>query len=453
MVDSVASGVMYSRDPLNLMADHIIITAVWGLGPYAVDGTISPDNFLVAKDPDLTLLESRLANKPVQLTVAPEGGLRELPVPPERRDQPCLSPEQIKTLAGYALRLEEHYQCPQDMEWALDGAGRLLILQTRPLHLETLAQAGPRSTPRLDAYPLLLEGGEAAYPGVGCGPAYLVHRDEDLVNFPEGAVLVAKHSSPKLVLVMPKAQAIVTDAGSVAGHMAAVAREFAIPTLLDTKVATSAIPPGMEITVDAYGGRVYQGPVPELLALRQTRKPHMLDTPVYQTLRKVADQVVPLHLLDPKAPDFAPRSCRSLNDLGRLVHEYSYNEMFQISDLAADRGAGALKLAAPIPLDLYIIDLGGGLIGAAPGARQVTQEMIASGPLKALLQGMVHEDLRAMEPRPVEFSGLLAVMREQMLATPQLEERFGERSYAIISDKYLNFSSREIGRASCRERV
>ena len=62
------------------------------------------------------------------------------------------------------------------------------------------------------------------------------------MNFPEGAVLVARHSSPKFVLAMPKAQAIVTDSGSVAGHMAAVAREFAVPTLLDTKVATQAIP-------------------------------------------------------------------------------------------------------------------------------------------------------------------------------------------------------------------
>jgi pyruvate,water dikinase len=93
-------------------------------------------------------------------------------------------------------------------------------------------------------------------------------------------------------------------------------------------------------------------------------------------------------------------------------------------------------------LDLYIIDLGGGLTGVPPGATKVTMENIASVPLKALLKGMTHDALQAMEPRPVEFSGLWAVMREQMLSTPPLEERFGEKSYAIISDKYLNFSSR-----------
>ena len=55
---------------------------------------------------------------------------------------------------------------------------------------------------------------------------------------------------------------------------------------------------------------------------------------------------------------------------------------------------------------------------------------------------MLHPDLRAREPRPIQLSGLLSVMREQLMAPPNVEERFGEKSYAIISDKYLNFSSR-----------
>jgi pyruvate,water dikinase len=316
------------------------------------------------------------------------------------------------------------------------------VLQTRPLRLKAPAQEGLEAIPPVSGYPLLVEGGAVAFPGVGCGPAFQVRAEEDLLNFPEGAVLVAKHSSPKFVLVMPKARAIVTDSGSISGHMASLAREFAVPTLLDTKVATGIIPPGMEITVDAYAGRVYQGKVPELLALQQTREPHMKDTPVYRTLRKLAEWIVPLRLVDPKAPEFAPAGCRSLHDLGRLVHELSYAEMFQISDLVSERGGGALKLDAPIPLDLYLIDLGGGLVGVKEEAHKVTAEQIASAPLKALLKGMMHEDLRSREPRPIQFSGLFAVMREQMMAAPNVEERFGERSFAIISDKYLNFSSR-----------
>jgi len=442
MVDAAAAGVMYSRHPFDVLKDHVLISAVWGLGPYAVDGVITPDTYEVAKDRDFTLLDARIAHKTVQLVCELKGGLKEIPVAPDNMDQPCLTSEQLITLAAYAVKLEKHYRGPQDVEWALDHQGRLLVLQTRPLKVQPPAQEHLEAVPPVPGYPLLVEGGAVAYPGVGCGPAFVVRSEEDLLNFPDAAVLVAKHSSPKFVLVMPRAQAIITDSGSISGHMASLCREFAVPTILDAKSATAAIAPGQEITVDAYAARVYRGKVPELLALQQSRESHMQDTPVYQVLKKVAEHVVPLRLVDPKAPDFTPQACTSLHDLGRLVHELSYTEMFKISDLVSHQGGGALKLDAPIPLDLYLIDLGGGLSGVGRGAHKVKVEQVASAPFQALLKGMLNEALRGQEPRPIQLAGLFSVMREQMLAAPNLEERFGDRSYAIISDKYLNFSSR-----------
>jgi pyruvate,water dikinase len=442
MVDSVASGVMYSRHPFNLSEDCIIISAVWGLGPYAVEGVISPDTYQVAKDASLTVIKTEISEKTVQLVGNPQGGLQEIPVPEEMRDRPCLSPEQIRTLAGYALKLEAHYRGPQDVEWALDPQGRLLILQSRPLRQQARAAGDLQVISPVQGYPVLLEGGSIAAPGVGCGPAFLIQEDKDLVQVPDGAVLVAKRSSPKFVVAMPKAQAIVTDFGNITGHMASLSREFGVPTLLDTRVATGVIAPGQEITVDAYAGRVYLGKVPELLAKVQARESRLDETPVYQTLKRVAGHIIPLNLTDPKSPDFAPEFCRSLHDLGRLVHEYSYKEMFQVSDLVSYREGGALKLQAPIPLDLYLIDLGDGLTGVADRPGKVTLEQVASVPMKALLQGMTHKDLQAVEPRPIELGGFFSVMREQAMAPPKEAERFGERSYAIISDKYVNFSSR-----------
>ncbi|MBM4286050.1 MAG: phosphoenolpyruvate synthase [Deltaproteobacteria bacterium] len=441
MVPSVASGVMYSRHPFDVLKDHVVITAVFGLGPYAVDGVITPDTYVVAKDRARTLLETHVSSKPVQLEAGPQGGLRETPVPPAMQEAPCLTPEQRRILADYAIRLEEHYQCPQDVEWALDPGGRLLVLQTRPLHLEARTH-GESAAPALPGYPVLLEGAAVACPGVGCGPACLVHGEEDLLHFPEGGVLVARHSSPKFVLVMPRAQAIVTESGSVAGHMAAVAREFGVPTLLDAHTATRALTPGQEVTVDAYAGRVYRGRVPELLALKEVRQPHMRDTPVYQILKQVANLMVPLTLVDPKAPEFKPENCRSLHDIARLVHEISYTEMFRVSDLVTERGGGAVRLCAPIPLDLFLIDLGEGLTSDAAGKEEITEEMVVCAPLQALLKGLTFQGLRGLEPRPVQLSGLFSVMREQWLSAPPAQERFGDRSYAIVSRKYLNFSSR-----------
>ncbi|MEW6186675.1 MAG: PEP/pyruvate-binding domain-containing protein, partial [Thermodesulfobacteriota bacterium] len=444
MIDSVASGVIYTHHPLNPLEDQITITAVWGLGPYAVEGRITPDSYTVAKDGFFTNLVTAISHKPVQLVNDPQGGVGEVPVPLENQDIPCLSPEQVSRLAEYALRLEGHFQGPQDIEWALDQKGNLMILQARPLQVRS-PETGSRPIPLIPDYPLLIEEGAVAFPGIGSGPAVHIRSEEDLIRFPEGGVLVARHSSPQYVMVMKRARAIVTDMGSATGHMASLAREFGVPTILDAKEATALIPEGEEITVDAYSGRVYQGRVEPLLAFQKTVQSPMTDTPVYQTLRRVADWIVPLHLLDPKAPSFAPEHCRTLHDIGRLVHERSYTEMFQLSDLVSGKEGFAFKLEARIPLDLHVIDLGEGLLTskAEEVLKKVRVEHVASLPFKALLRGMTHEAFQNPQVRPVSLGGFLSVMREQMLAPPQAgNERFGERSYAIISDNYLNFSSR-----------
>lgn len=101
-----------------------------------------------------------------------------------------------------------------------------------------------------------------------------------------------------------------------------------------------------------------------------------------------------------------------------------------------------MRLDAPLPIDLRVIDLGGGLVDVPPNARKVRESQIVSVPFKALLRGMFHEELRIMRPRPVELRGFLSVMGEQMFTNVHGAERFGDRSYAIVSDKYINFSSR-----------
>ncbi|MDD2902883.1 MAG: PEP/pyruvate-binding domain-containing protein, partial [Syntrophales bacterium] len=195
MIETKASGVMYSRHPVRILEDNIIINAVWGLGPYAVEGVLTPDTYQVAKDEDLTIIATEIAPKPVQLVNSPEGGVEEIPVAPEDREKSCLTPEQIKTLASYALKLEKHYGAPQDIEWALDWEGRLLVLQARPLRLKSPEEVEIEAIPRVPGYPLLVEGGAVACAGVGCGPAYHIRDIGDLPDFPEGAVLVAQHSS------------------------------------------------------------------------------------------------------------------------------------------------------------------------------------------------------------------------------------------------------------------
>jgi pyruvate, water dikinase len=441
MIQSKAGGVIYTRHPFDLIKNNIIINATWGLGSYVVDGVVTPDNYELSKADPPILLTSTVSPKSKSLVVKPDGYLMETEISSEKQNTPCLSEEQAVLLAEYAIKLEAHFQAPQDIEWAMDENNNLLILQTRPLRIE-----GERgaffSTQRFEAYPVLVENGSVACPGVGCGQAHIIHSEEDLLSFPEGGVLVAAHSSPQYVIVMDKAQAIVTNSGSITGHMASVAREFKVPTVLNLENATNVIPPGALITVDAFAGRVYEGKVTELLGMQWERGSFMKDTPVYQTLKKLSQYIIPLHLTNPKSRKFKAKNCVTIHDIMRYTHELSYTEVFQISDFTTDHGRISVKLDAPLPIDLYVIDLGGGL-EINESSSKIKMEQVVSAPFKALLGGMLHKDLKAFEPRPVTMKGFLSVMSQQMLAPPNpVVERFGDRSYAIVSDKYLNFSSR-----------
>ncbi|EPR41584.1 pyruvate phosphate dikinase PEP/pyruvate-binding protein [Desulfovibrio sp. X2] len=473
MVEARAGGVLYTRPPFGSEFDDVVIDAVWGLGAAVVDGKATPDQFTVARLPR-RIVGRRTEFKQTMRVCDPAGGLRDVPVPPGLAGCPCLTDEQVLQLSDFGLRLESHYGCPQDVEWVLEedgpgGPGRLLILQTRPLARVARPDASPDASP--DVAPvqppeagaeLLLSGGRCAVPGAAAGPVHHAAPDS-LEGFPDGGVLVALHSSPKYLPLLRRAAAVVAEHGSVTGHMAALCREFAVPTLLGLPGACAALAEGAEITVDAAAGRVYAGRVQTLLARRGSARggeggeggeetrgraaPAMAGTPVHAMLRRAASLISPLNLLDPKAPSFAPAGCRTVHDVMRYLHEKSYTEMFALSDLTAGHAGLTARLDAATGLDLHLIDLGGALAGpdeggAAPRRRRVAPGEVVSRPLRALLDGLVLTPEQQARPRPVHLGGFMAVMGQQMLAPPAANERFGDKSYAIASDKYLNFSSR-----------
>jgi pyruvate,water dikinase len=444
MVPAKVSGVMYTRHPFNFLENHVIINAVWGLGPYAVEGVVTPDVYTVSKGSPPEILDAKISPKDVGLVAKEEGYIEEVQVDEETKKRPCLTEEQAVTLAAFGKALEEHFGCPQDIEWAFNQNNEPVILQTRPLRLEKHESGdSPATAEPVPGYTVLLEMGDIVCPGVGFGTAHIVRSMDDLMSFPDRGVLVASTSSPQYVIVMQKAQAILTDSGSSTGHMASLARDFKIPAILNTQKATSLIKQGAEVTVDAYSGRVYLGRVPQLLEMRVPRGSFMKNTPVYEILRKRAGLIIPLNLVDPKSPEFVPKSCKTVHDIMRLIHELSYAELFQLSDLATDYGSISVRLDAPIPLELFIIDLGRGIGDAVRDPHKVTPDEITSVPFAAVLKGMLHDDLRGMEPKPVNLRGFFSVMSQQILTAPNMGgERFGDRSYAIISDQYLNFSSR-----------
>ncbi len=425
---------MYSRDPTDEEKQGIIINGVWGLGKYAVDGIVEPHTYVVSRDIPGTILEKKQPVQQDMLICSLDAGVIDTRVPDYIRRMPCLTEKQVITLAGYALVLEKHYGKPQDIEWALDLNDNLLILQARPLRIVAEKRSRPIPTV-LEGYKVLIDNGQIACKGVGAGKVYLINKEEDLKNFPEGAVLVAKHTSPKFVTVMNKASAIIADVGSPTGHMASLAREYNVPTIVNTETAMKTLEPGQTITVDAISRNIYEGCIDELVAASKSENPFK-DTSVFKILREVLKSIVPLNLIYPEDERFMPEFCETFHDITRFAHEMAMNEMFKISDSRDLTRGVAVKLEVVLPLEIYVIDLGGGV---KYGTDKFTPDNIRSIPMNALLKTMMSMEWPG--PPPINVKGFLTVIAQTSMQ-PRSHEALWEPSFAILSKEYMNFTIR-----------
>ncbi|WP_449244754.1 PEP/pyruvate-binding domain-containing protein [Desulfobacca acetoxidans] len=435
IICSKASGVLFTRRPDPGEPDGILINAVWGLGKYAVAGRVNPDYYLIAYDPPGAILEQSIPAKPVMLVCQSEGGVAEVPTPPDIVETACLSHNHLQTMAKWAAVLEQHFQKPQDVEWALDSQDRLWLLQSRRLRVAAKKQVSVRPRTLTD-YHVLLDGGVVASRGVGAGPVVIVRQDQDLKNFPNGGVLVARHSSPKFVTVMHQTAAIITDGGSPTGHMALLAREFRVPAILNTGNATQVLSPGQVVTVDANYKNVYAGRVEELLTPMPADDDELTETPVFQTLKAIAKKVAPLNLVNPQDPTFAPAYCQTIHDIVRFAHEYSMRDMFNLRE-GFDKNEGeACDLESDLPFKIRMLDMGGGLKSA--GGRRVRPKDITSIPFKAFWEGV--RAMRWPQGKPTSTTSLSSIFVKTEEELAEGETPYRDQSYALVSDNYMNFS-------------
>jgi pyruvate,water dikinase len=440
MVDALTSGVLYTVDPNNPSREVILISALWGLGVGLVDGSSTADFYQVNKRDQSVEIEE-VARKEVRVYADPVQGIKEEPVAHVFKEKPCLTRSQIRLLVEYAIQLEHHYGVPLDIEWAIDQHWQLFILQARPLRFTEQGEPGQsKEEAEAEDYPVLLKGGASAAKGTASGLAYVIKSDHNLLNIPEGSILIAPQTSPRYVPIIGKVQAIVTDVGSVTGHMASVAREFQIPTLVDTENATTVIPHGHLITVDATNAVVYQGRIEKLLLKGKPVNP-MRGSPIYKALEAILKKIAPLHLIDPNQENFRPSSCETVHDIIRFSHEMAMQEMFQIGDTIENGKNVAVRFRSQVPLNLYLVDLGGGL-ELPPDQKEARPENILSIPFKALYQGMTHEGIQWLGQERISWSGLGSVLMESILHDPLTDGDMGGPSYAVLSGKYLNFNSR-----------
>jgi rifampicin phosphotransferase len=149
MVPAEVAGVMFTVNPVTGDDDQVIINATWGLGEALVSGQVNPDTYIAAKASG-GLLEVTIGDKAV-MTATRTNGTAEVAVDVARQRQRALTDAQVGELAGIGRRIEQHFNSPQDVEWAY-ADNKLHILQSRPV----TTSARPNRVPGDDAWPPLL---------------------------------------------------------------------------------------------------------------------------------------------------------------------------------------------------------------------------------------------------------------------------------------------------------
>ena len=253
MINSDKSGVMFSKNPVK-NNDEVLIEAVFGQGEGIVSGTIKPDQYTLNRS--FEILEEHIADKKLAIVRTAGGQTKTVTLTPEKSNERVLKTHELKQLTEFALKLEKHYDKPQDIEFAIES-DTIYILQTRPI--TTLKEKSDSDEPQAELDGQVITQGMAASPGIASGVVKIIHEMSDLEKIKQGDILVTTMTNPDMVVSMQKASAILTSEGGVTAHAAIVSREMGIPAIVGAQNALEVLKDGDEITIDGYTGKVFQG--------------------------------------------------------------------------------------------------------------------------------------------------------------------------------------------------
>lgn len=271
--DIGSSGVMFTIDTESGFEKVIFITSSYGLGEAIVQGMVNPDEFYVYK-PSLqkdkkAIIRKILGNKMLQMEFKSNDfinkTIQSVNVKETLRKQFSLKEDKIIELAKFGLIIENHYKCPMDIEWALDGTdNEIYIVQARP---ETVKSQEKSSLSKQVRFKInnngkVLVSGRAVGQKASTGIVKVVKDIKEIDNIKENDIIVTDMTDPDWEPVMKIAGAIVTNRGGRTCHAAIIARELGIPAIVGTNNATSILKDGMKVTVsccEGDTGNVYDG--------------------------------------------------------------------------------------------------------------------------------------------------------------------------------------------------
>lgn len=135
MIQSEVSGIAFSVHPITEDRNQLIIEAGYGLGEAIVSGSITPDSYVVEKEP-LRIIDINTSTQTKSLirseTKSGAERNRWVGIQKSEGEKQKLSEEQILELAKLVIKIENHYGFPCDIEWAYEN-GKFYITQSRPI--------------------------------------------------------------------------------------------------------------------------------------------------------------------------------------------------------------------------------------------------------------------------------------------------------------------------------
>jgi pyruvate,water dikinase len=317
MVQSQASGVMFTIEPVSSDKTKITIEAVYGLGEAIVSGEVTPDLFIVDKS-ELRILSRKIHKQEWQLIKNP-GNLNgrqnvKVAIPAKLQTVQKISDDDVLKLARIGKSIEEHYGLPMDIEWAKED-GQIYITQARPV--TTLKEKAGEINAEIGAAAVLLAGSPAS-PGMAYGPVKILQDATQIDKIMTGDVLVASMTTPDFVPAMKRAVAIITDQGGRTSHAAIISRELGIPCVVGATIATTTLRNGQRITVDGSTGKIYEGN-----AIQDRTKDRT--SPVYASRDLKTRTKVYVNLAQPDLADSI--AARNVDGVGLLRAEFIMSQI------------------------------------------------------------------------------------------------------------------------------
>ncbi len=260
--DVGTSGVIFTLDTESGFTGAVLVSGTYGLGEYVVQGRVVPDQFYVFKEGIRqgyqSIISRRLGSKEAKLIYRQGGGTKQAEVKKNDREKFCISDNDVIKLAQWAVKIEEHYGHPMDIEWAQDGQnGKLYIVQARSETVKSLlAKKSVIETYKLKQKGKILAEGLSIGQKIGVGKARVINSPAQMKEFQKGEVLVTRITDPDWEPIMKIASAIVTEQGGKTSHAAIVSRELGVPCIVGTENARAKIKNGQEITVSCAEGEV-----------------------------------------------------------------------------------------------------------------------------------------------------------------------------------------------------